>query len=358
MLATASLPADWQNDYRAARITMADLLAAVGLTPADLPYAIIETPDFPLKVPPHTLSLIRRHDPFDPILLQILARTDENTPDSTRKTDALDEENYRNAPGILQKYHSRALILASGACAIHCRYCFRRHTDYGEMALPAGGHDAAIAEIAADSAIEEVILSGGDPLSLTDPRLATLLTGLAAIPHITTIRLHSRTATSVPSRITPSLVALLAGLGPSIVLVTHTNHAQELDETVAIALAPLRRAGVTLLNQSVLLAGINDSAPVIAAHARRLLACGVLPYYMHLGDAVVGTGHFDVPLARALALEAELRDTLPGYLVPRFVREVPGRDAKTPAWQLDVLSRAPPFLAGAGRVSSALLPTS
>jgi EF-P beta-lysylation protein EpmB len=335
MLATAALPAAWQNDYRAARITTAELLKAVGLTAADLPYAIIETPDFPLKVPPHTLSLIRRHDPFDPILLQILARSHENTPDSTRKTDALDEENYSNAPGILQKYRSRALILASGACAIHCRYCFRRHTDYGEMALPAGGHATAIAEIAADPAIEEVILSGGDPLSLTDSRLAALLNGLAAIPHITTIRLHSRTATTVPARVTPALVGLLANMAKSIVLVTHSNHAQELDDTVAKALAPLRHAGVTLLNQSVLLAGINDTATVIATHARRLFACGVLPYYMHLGDPVVGTGHFDVPLATALALEAELRDTLPGYLVPRFVREVPGKQSKTPAWALD-----------------------
>jgi EF-P beta-lysylation protein EpmB len=335
MLATASLPADWQNDYRAARITTADLLAAVGLTLADLPYTVLQTPDFPLKVPPHTLSLIRRNDPFDPILLQILARTDENAVDSTRKTDALDEENYAKPGGILRKYHSRALILASGACAIHCRYCFRRHTDYGEMALPAGGHAAAIAEIAADPAIEEVILSGGDPLSLTDSRLAALLNGLAAIPHITTIRLHSRTATTVPARITPALTALLAASAKQIVLVTHTNHAQELDETVASALGLLRRAGVTLLNQSVLLAGINDSATVIATHARRLFACGVLPYYMHLGDPVVGTGHFDVPLAVARALETELRNTLPGYLVPRFVREVPGRGSKTPAWALD-----------------------
>jgi KamA family protein len=182
--------------------------------------------------------------------------------------------------------------------------------------------------------IDEVILSGGDPLSLTDSRLATLLNGFAAIPHITTIRLHSRTATTVPARLTPALTALLGGLDKQIVLVTHTNHAQELDETVAAALKPLGRAGITLLNQSVLLAGINDSATTIATHARRLFACGVLPYYMHLVDPVLGTGHFDVPLPTALALETELRATLPGYLVPRFVREVPGRRAKTPAWQL------------------------
>ena len=202
------------------------------------------------------------------------------------------------------------------------------------MALPAGDHAAAVAAIAADPAIIEVILSGGDPLTLSDTRLAALLTALTAIPHLAVVRIHTRTLTAVPARLTPALLALLAGLGKPVVIVTHTNHAHELDPVVATMLARLRGAGVTMLNQSVLLRGINGTAAVVAAHALRLFECGVLPYYMHLLDPVVGAGHFAVPHAEAMALEQALRDRLPGYLVPRFVREVPGKLAKTPAWQV------------------------
>jgi EF-P beta-lysylation protein EpmB len=326
--------ADWQDDYRAARLTTAELLARVGLAAADLPYGLAPSVDFAVKVPPHFLSLIGRGDPRDPLLLQVLARADELVEDPALLTDPLGEQSFTPMRGILRKYGSRALLLAAGACAIHCRYCFRRHTDYGAMVLPAGGHAAAVAALAADTAIEEVILSGGDPLTLTDDRLAALLGGLGAIPHLAAIRIHTRTLTTVPARVTPALVAMLTGLGKPVVIVTHTNHAKELDAVVAAALARLRGTGVTLLNQSVLLRGINDTAATIRAHALRLFACGVLPYYMHLLDPVVGAGHFDVGLAEALGLEQQLRDTLPGYLVPRFVREVPGGLAKTPAWQL------------------------
>ncbi len=331
----AHLPtSNWQAETRAARISAADLLTAIGLTTADLPYGLDHAPDFALKVPPHFLSLIRRGDPCDPLLLQVLARTDErlDTPGTT--TDPLDEGQFTPARGILRKYGSRALLLVSGACTIHCRYCFRRHTDYGASVLPAGNHAAAVAALAADPAIEEVILSGGDPLTLADDRLAALLHSLAAIPHLAAIRIHSRTVTTVPARVTPALVATLAALGKPVVIVIHTNHAREIDPVVTAALARLRGAGVTLLNQSVLLRGINDNAAVIRAHAVQLFAAGVLPYYMHLLDPVAGAGHFDVGLEAALGLEQQLRDTLPGYLVPRFVREVPGRLAKTPIWQL------------------------
>ncbi|WP_426165737.1 KamA family radical SAM protein [Sandarakinorhabdus sp. DWP1-3-1] len=327
-------PADWQADYRAARLTAADLLDRVGLTGADLPYGLAPAPDFALKVPPHFLSLIRRGDPHDPLLLQVLARADELVDDPALLTDPLEEAGFTPARGILRKYGSRALLLAAGSCAIHCRYCFRRHTDYGAMVLPAGGHAAAVAMLAADPAVEEVILSGGDPLTLADDRLAALLGALAAIPHLSMIRIHTRTLTAVPARVTPALLALLAGLGKPVVVVTHTNHANEIDDVVAAALGRLRGAGVTLLNQSVLLRGVNDSAAAIRAHALRLFAAGVLPYYMHLLDPVAGAGHFDVGRTEALGLEQALRDTLPGYLVPRFVREVPGRLAKTPIWQL------------------------
>jgi EF-P beta-lysylation protein EpmB len=284
--------------------------------------------------PPHYRSLIRRGDPADPLLLQVLARGEEALPQPGRLTDPLAEADYRAAPGVLRKYRSRALLIASGACAIHCRYCFRRHTDYGAAMLTRSGEAEAMALIAGDPAIEEVILSGGDPLNLTDARLAALVAAIAAIPHVTTLRLHSRTVMAIPDRVTPALVALLAGTRLTVVLVTHSNHEREISAEVARALGRLRRVGVTLLNQSVLLAGVNDTAATIAAHCRRLFAAGVLPYYLHLTDPVAGAAHFDVDAARARTIEAELRAALPGYLVPRIVREVPGAAGKTPLWAL------------------------
>jgi EF-P beta-lysylation protein EpmB len=334
-LPTPSLAtADWQAETRAARLTAADLLAAVGLSAADLPYGLDLAPDFALKVPPHFLSLIRRGDPRDPLLLQVLARADERLDTPGSSTDPLEEADFTAGRGILRKYGSRALLLASGACAIHCRYCFRRHTDYGRAILPPGDLASALAAITADPQITEVILSGGDPLTLSDDRLGAIIAALATLPQLASIRLHTRTLTAVPARVTPALTAMLATCGKPVVIVLHTNHANELDESVAAALADLRSAGVTLLNQSVLLRGVNDSLSAASDHANRLFACGVLPYYTHLMDPVAGAAHFDVPLAEALALEDALRATLPGYLVPRFVREVPGGNAKTPIWQL------------------------
>lgn len=335
VIAFSSLPAEaWQSQARAARLSTADLLAHVGLAAADFPAGVVANPDFPLSVPPHYLALIRRGDPADPLLLQVLARGEEALPQPGRLTDPLEEADFRAAPGTLRKYRSRALLIASGACAIHCRYCFRRHTDYGAAMLTRSGEAEALGMIAADPAIDEVILSGGDPLNLSDVRLGALVKAIAAIPHVTTLRLHSRTVMAIPDRVTPALVDLLAGTRLNVVLVTHSNHEREISGEVAAALGRLRSAGVTLLNQSVLLAGVNDNAATIAAHCRRLFAAGVLPYYLHLTDPVEGAAHFDVDEPRARAIEVELRAALPGYLVPRLVREVPGEAAKTPLWAL------------------------
>ncbi len=324
---------DWTDDYRAAAMTPAQLLAHVGLSPENLPYRIADT-GFAVRVPPHFLSLIRPGDPHDPLLLQVLARADELIDVPGTSTDPLGEQGFAAGKGMLRKYGSRALLLVAGACAIHCRYCFRRHTDYGAAVLPHAGLDAAVAALTADAAITEVILSGGDPLTLSDARLATLFAALTAMPALKSIRLHSRTLTAVPARVTPALLRLLAASPIPVVIVTHTNHAQELDAVVQAALHAVRRAGVQLLNQSVLLRHINDDLATARAHAERLFACGVLPYYTHLLDPVAGASHFDVGLTAALALEQALRDALPGYLVPRFVREVPGKLSKTPIWQL------------------------
>jgi EF-P beta-lysylation protein EpmB len=327
-------PADWLDQQRAARISTRALLALLGLSPADFPHGVVDAPEFVLSVPPHFLSLITPGNPRDPLLLQVLARGEETLPQPDRLADPLAEADYRAAPGVLRKYRSRALLIASGACAIHCRYCFRRHHDYGETMLTRAREAEALAAIAADPAIEEVIFSGGDPLSLPDARLAALIAALEGIAHLTTLRLHSRTLTTIPARVTDALLALLGRTRLKVVIVIHSNHPRELSDGVAGALSRLGQAGVTLLNQGVLLAGVNDDAATLAAHSRRLFACGVLPYYVHLMDKVAGAAHFDVDEARARAIAAELRALLPGYLVPRFVREVPGQDSKTPLAEL------------------------
>lgn len=325
----ARLP-EWQVEAGAARIATGELLARLGLSAANFPAGVVADPAFPVLVPPHFLAQMRHGDPADPLLLQVLARGQEEEAQPGRLTDPLEEADYRAAPGLLRKYRSRALLIASGACAIHCRYCFRRHNDYGATMLTRTREAEALAAIAADPAIDEVILSGGDPLNLPDARLAALIADIAAIPHIATLRLHSRTLVAIPARVTDALLHGLATTRMQVVIVLHSNHANELSAEVAAAMARLRDAGATLLNQSVLLAGVNDAAATIAAHCRRLFACGVLPYYMHLTDPVAGAAHFDVDENRARQIEAELRAMLPGYLVPRFVREVPGREAKTP----------------------------
>lgn len=336
MIALPLPPAeDWQAQARAARISTADLLAEVGLHAADFAAGVVTDPDFPISVPPHYRSLIRRGDPADPLLLQVLARGEEAFPQPGRLTDPLAEAEYRAAPGVLRKYRSRALLIASGACAIHCRYCFRRHYDYGATMLTRSGESEALALIAGDPAIDEVILSGGDPLSLSDARLAALVTAIAAVPHVTTLRLHSRTLVAIPDRVTPALLDLFTATRLKIVIVIHSNHDREISPAVAAALGKLRALGLMLLNQSVLLAGVNDAAATLAALSRRLFMAGVLPYYLHLTDPVVGAAHFDVGETRAGAIEAELRGLLPGYLVPRIVREVPGKNSKTPLWALD-----------------------
>lgn len=326
-------PADWRVDYRAAAMSVGELLACLGLDRDRLPYAVADT-DFPVRVPPHLLSLIGRGDAFDPLLLQVLSRGEELLDTPGTSTDPLGEQGFGMTRGVLRKYGSRALLLAAGSCAVHCRYCFRRHTDYGAAVMPQGEIDAALAMLATDGAITEVILSGGDPLTLSDARLTAIIAALAAMPQLQAIRIHTRTLTTVPARVTPALLAMLAGAGKPVVIVLHTNHANELDGVVAEALGRLRAAGATLLNQSVLLRGVNDTPAAVQAHAERLFACGVLPYYMHLLDPVAGAAHFDVGLDEALALEEAMRAALPGYLVPRFVREVPGGLSKTPIWQL------------------------
>ncbi|HEY5789973.1 MAG TPA: KamA family radical SAM protein, partial [Gammaproteobacteria bacterium] len=229
---------------------------------------------------------------------------------------------------LLQKYRGRALAVTTGACAIHCRFCFRREFPYADQAQ--ADPEVLLAAVAGLADVDELILSGGDPLTLSDARLAALVEAAAALPQLQTLRLHSRVPVVLPERITPALCALLAGSRLRLVVVIHANHPNELDDEVDAALGRLRAAGATLLNQSVLLAGVNDDAAVLERLSRRLFAAGVLPYYLHQLDRVAGTHRFEVEPARARALHGALAARLPGYLLPRLVREVAGAPGKLP----------------------------
>jgi EF-P beta-lysylation protein EpmB len=243
-------------------------------------------------------------------------------------TDPVGELTHLRSDGVLHKYHGRALVMVTGACAVHCRYCFRRHFPYSDHAAGGGDLEATISRIIADPEITEVILSGGDPLTLPDVHLEVLGRGLAAVPSVRRLRIHTRLPIVLPQRVDTDLAMWLGGLEVPVVVVVHANHANEIDSDVRRALAVLDATGVTLLNQAVLLAGVNDSADALADLSETLFEAGVLPYYLHLLDSVEGAAHFEVPEEKARLLHTELTNRLPGYLVPRLVREVEGAPAK------------------------------
>jgi EF-P beta-lysylation protein EpmB len=271
---------------------------------------------------------MRPGDPRDPLLLQVLPRLAERVHAAGFTTDPLDETHALKSPGLVQKYAGRALLLAIGGCAINCRYCFRREFPYAESGATQAGIEVALETLAADPTIHEVILSGGDPLLLDDNRLTRLVTRLEAMPHVRRLRIHSRLPIVLPSRVTEEMTAMLSRTRLTCVVVVHANHPAELDSTVAAAIARLADARPILLNQAVLLSGVNDSADVLSQLSERLVDLGIVPYYLHLLDRVQGTAAFEVDEPSARALHEQLRATLPGYAVPRLAREVPGESAK------------------------------
>lgn len=327
-------PPLWQRELSLAFTRPAELLDYLGLAP-DLPalgpvLTRAHAGTFPLKVPRGFAARIAKGDPHDPLFLQVWARPEEALEVPGFSDDAVGDLAKLKAGGIIHKYSGRALLVATGACAVHCRYCFRRHFPYNDAIASRDHWQAALRELAADRSIREVILSGGDPLSLADEKLAELAQALEFIPHIRRLRIHTRLPVVLPERVDDGLLAWLRRGRLRKIVVIHANHANELDADVAAALARLRAIDVTLLNQSVLLRGVNDSVDTLTGLSERLFECGVMPYYLHMLDPVRGTAHFDVtePVARGLLREAAAR--LPGYLVPRLVREHAGAPSKTP----------------------------
>lgn len=306
----------------------ATLLRRLRLDPALRPGAERAAAAFPMRVPSAYLARIPPGQADDPLLRQVLPSADELDEHPGFGPDPLQERERMPVPGLIHKYAGRVLLLLTGACPIHCRYCFRRHFSSAETASQR--HWPQVLDyLRAHPDLREVILSGGDPLALSDRRLEARITDLAGIRHLHVLRLHSRAPVVTPQRVTPVLLHTLESCPLQTVLVIHANHARELDGPARHALATLAKRGVRLFNQAVLLRGVNDSAPALADLSQALFDSGVQPYYLHLLDPVAGAGHFHVPQAEALRLMRDLGTTLPGYLLPRLVREIPGRPGKT-----------------------------
>ena len=324
------LRANWQQQLRNAVRDPAALLKML-----ELPLLHDHLPrnalrEFPLKVTPGFVRRIRIGTPDDPLLRQILPLAQEDSEHPGFTPDPVGESERRLSPGLLQKYHGRALLITTGSCAVHCRYCFRRHFPYTDESITGDNWETSLDLLARDCAISEIILSGGDPLVLRDEKLFGLIGRLERIAHLKRLRIHSRVPVVLPERITDELIAGLLRTRLTPVMVIHCNHPDEIDDQVAGTLRRIRQAGLVVLNQSVLLHGVNDAWEPIAALSERLFDCGVLPYYLHMLDPVAGAAHFHVPVESALTIMEQLRRRLPGYLVPRLVQEQSGAPYKIP----------------------------
>ncbi len=331
ILATIPLPVEgtWQTSMKRAIRSSVELCQALKIDP-QLACSTAEA-GFPVFAPLEFVQKMQVGNPRDPLFLQVAAGLDENSHENQAHGyyDAVGDKAAERSPGLLQKYDRRVLMIASGACAIHCRYCFRRHYPYSSAPRGKLAWQASMDLIAADKTLDEVILSGGDPLTLADDSLAWLIESIIAIKHIRRVRIHTRVPVVIPQRICAALLEWVSRCSLPLYFVLHFNHANELDAATHAALSQLRRAGATLLNQAVLLAGINDSFEAQRDLCLGLVDQQVLPYYLHQLDLVQGALHFEVSDVRAREIHAELQSHLPGYAVPKLVREQPGKRSKT-----------------------------
>lgn len=319
----------WQEAMTDLVTDPAELLAMLDLDSSLLPAAVAAARVFPLRLPRGFVARMERGNPHDPLLAQVLPLGAELEVVPGYSRDILQESGANPVPGLLHKYPSRVLVTLTSACAVHCRYCFRRFFPYEDNNPGRAGWDKIITYIQSDTNINEVILSGGDPLSVQDHLLREFTDRLSHIPQIKRLRIHTRLPIMMPERITDDFMQWAAELRMQLVIIMHVNHAREISDDVSVMLKRLRAAGITVLNQSVLLRGVNDNANVLAELSEVLFASGVLPYYLHTLDKVEGSAHFDVDQQTALNLHAKLNTMLPGYLVPRLVRETPGELSKT-----------------------------
>jgi EF-P beta-lysylation protein EpmB len=324
---------NWQKELAMALSDPVELLKYLQLPLDEFDEDIKARALFPLRVPRPFAARMAKNDRHDPLFKQVFTSQLEFNTEANFSTDPLGEH-QNNQPGILHKYQSRLLMLIRGGCAVNCRYCFRRHFPYADNHLNRAQWQTALDYIKQDKQLNEVIYSGGDPLMAKDDFLAWLTAKIADIPHITRLRIHTRLPVVIPSRITSELIDWLTSSRLKPVMVLHINHASEIDQSVKHAVAKLKQAGVTLLNQAVLLKEINDDIELQVALSEALFDSGILPYYLHLLDKVQGASHFDTREQDARELMAGMIKRLPGYLVPKLVREIAGQPGKTP---LDLL---------------------
>jgi EF-P beta-lysylation protein EpmB len=319
----------WQQSLSNAINDAEELLSRLGLSDKLQAIDKDKIRQFPLRVPQSYVDKMRYGDAADPLLRQVFPLIDEAYSDDNYIADPVGDHLAVKAPGILQKYQGRALLLTTGACAIHCRYCFRRHFPYADSNPLASQWHETLKQLQQDLSISEVILSGGDPLSLTDDKLAKLVQDLDTIPHLKRLRIHTRLPVVLPERIDKHLLRWMKQTRLKMIMVIHANHANEIDQHTEKVLAKLQAAGCQLFNQTVLLKGVNDSVEALCQLSERLSEVNVVPYYLHLLDKVAGAQHFDVPETQAVELMEAIRKQLPGYLVPRLVREIQGEASKT-----------------------------
>ncbi len=326
---TIEQPEYWQKELAKAITDPAKLIKMLGLPDELIQPAQLATEIFPLKVTRHFLQLMKYADINDPLLRQILPINSENEVIKNYNTDPVGDNKSAISAGLLQKYNGRALIISTGACAVHCRYCFRKHFPYNEE----NGlrvWDSTLKKLRSQADIREIILSGGDPLSLSDSRFERVVEDLQKIPHLKRLRIHTRLPIVLPERITERLISTLAQSRFQTIIILHCNHPNELSTILKPYLSRLKKSGITLMNQAVLLRGVNDKIEVQNKLSERLFEFGVLPYYLHLLDSVTGASHFEVDEKFVKKLEVKMRETLPGYLIPKIVKEIAGEKYKIP----------------------------
>ena len=320
----------WQQALADVIREPAELFQLLQLDPKQLPQALSACESFPLRVPREFVARMEPGNPRDPLLLQVLPQGEELIHQPGFIKDPLAEADSNPVPGLIHKYRGRVLMVVSGACAINCRYCFRRHFPYSDNTPGRKAWQDSLAYIANDPSIEEIIFSGGDPLAASDHLLSELVQRIKAIPHIKRLRIHSRLPIVIPQRINPTCLKWLSVESLDTVMVVHSNHANEITPEVGESFRQMQAAGITVLNQAVLLKDINDNADTLCELSEQLFSYGVLPYYLHALDRVEGAAHFLVDEQQAGLIVGEMTRRLPGYLVPKLVRELPGQPAKTP----------------------------
>lgn len=318
----------WRQQYRNAFTCPATLLAHLNLPQLAEQVADQLPPHFGMRVPHAFVNRMQKGNPNDPLLRQVLPLNDEHQITDGYVLDPVGDQPSIVAQGVLHKYQGRALFITTGSCAVHCRYCFRRNFPYGEETAAKGQFAEALDTVRQDESIHEVLLSGGDPLSLSTAKLRQLSDALADIKHVKRLRIHTRLPVVLPDRLTDDLLDWLANDAKPIVMVLHINHAQELDDALLTRMKTLKQTGVWLLNQAVLLRGVNDDLTAQTDLSERLFEAGITPYYLHQLDRVQGAAHFAVSDAQAIALHQAMSNALPGYLVPKLVHEQAGEPRK------------------------------